>query len=161
MNDRFMNGFIAGVIANMPVLALDMLAGVLRIDKSDYIHFVSILAYQSRNLDIGETLFAIAVQTVFAGVLGVIFNYLILYIEKRYFYSKALIYGAILWFSIYSLDVVFKIEDVVKPNFKTALTHCVLSLLWGFLMAFVLRFLVEKQDARDRDGLDIQDQNPL
>ncbi|TCL65924.1 hypothetical protein EDC14_101654 [Hydrogenispora ethanolica] len=141
MKDRFMNGYVAGVVADIPIVILDMLSGLFHLDKFDYIHFVTIFAFSERNPNIWETLFALMIQLFFAGVLGVAFSYLLPHISERYFYSKGLIWGVLVWFMIYAVDIIFKIEDGLKMDFRTAVTHFILSVIWGWLMAWMLKRL--------------------
>lgn len=141
MGDRFMNGFVAGLIADLPAILIDGLAGLLRLDKLNLIHFVSILAYEGKKLSFWETVFTTAIQLLFAGILGVVFAYLLPLIKKEYYYAKAVIYAVSIWFFIYAIDVVFKIHDVAKPDFPTSLVHSNVALIWGLGMAWILQRL--------------------
>ncbi len=147
MKDRFMNGFLAGVVANIPVFILDFSATLLKIDKLDFLHFVSILAFGDLKPDLWESIFSFFVQSMFAGIAGAILNYFIKSVTEKYYYVKSLIFGAMLWFSIYSVDIFFKIEDRVGIDFKTAVVHYLLSIIWGILAAWMIKWL-EKNEFR-------------
>jgi hypothetical protein len=148
MKDRFMNGFVAGVIADLPVIVLDFLASKLKLDKLDFKDFVSILAFAEPKPDFGESIFASIVQCLFAGVIGVAFNYFIKLVKKEYYYIKAFIFGAMIWFIIYAVDIFFKIEDRVGTDFKTSVVHYGLSILWGIITAWTIQWL----EKRERQG---------
>lgn len=146
MKDRFMNGFVAGLIANIPVVILDFLASHFNLDKLDYIHFVSLLAFDDMSLNVWEFIFAFIIQSLFAGIMGIFFAYLIKLIRERYYYVKALVYSAFTWFAIYAVDIIFTIEDKAKIDFKTAVVHYLLSIIWGITMAWIVKWLEKKTD---------------
>jgi ABC-type branched-subunit amino acid transport system permease subunit len=149
MKDKFMNGFIAGALANIPVAILDFLATWSNLDELDFINYVSILAFGEPKPDLWESIFAFLVQFMFAGVMGVIFNYFIKAVTEKYYYIKSFIYGAIIWFVIYAVDIFFKIEDKAKIDFKTSVSHYTLSVIWGIAVAWVLKWLEKKESERE------------
>jgi ABC-type branched-subunit amino acid transport system permease subunit len=153
MKDKFMNGFIAGVLANIPVAIFDFLATRLNLDKLDFTNYVSILAFGEPKPDLWESIFACIVQFMFAGVMGVIFNYFIKEVTEKYYYIKSFIYGAIVWFVIYAVDIFFKIEDKAKIDFKTSVSHYTLSVIWGIAAAWVLKWLEKKESEREVSDL--------
>lgn len=146
MQDRFMNGFIAGLIGNIPAIILDVIAGIINLDKIDYTHFVSILLFDDRILSVWEYVFSLSIQFSFAGILGVLFTYFIIAVKEKYYYIKAVIFGGIIvWFSIYAIDIVFSIHEKAKIDFSTSIVHFFIALIWAVVMAWTFAWLEKRE----------------
>jgi len=146
MKDRFMNGFAAGVLADVPVVIIDALAGLFNLDKLDFVHFASILAFDDMQLNIWEYVFTTILQFSFAGLLGVIFAYLIPVIKEKYYYFKAVIFSSgIVWFSVYAIDHFFKIEKKAEIDFMTSVVHYLISIIWAVIMAWIYKWLEKRE----------------
>jgi uncharacterized membrane protein YagU involved in acid resistance len=139
-----MNGFIAGIIANIPILILDKTVSFFKLEKVDYEHFAAVLAFHGKIDSIGKLLFGLTVELMFAGFLGIAFAYLIKTVTSRYFYLKGAIFGAFIWFVIYAIDVFFKIPEILEIDFAASVSHYIGSILWGVGSAWTFEYLKKR-----------------
>lgn len=146
MKDRYMNGFIAGMIGNIPTIILDVIASIFDLDKYDFTHFVSILIFDKIKLSSPEYAFSLFLEFLFAGVLGVLFTYYIFLVKENYYFIKAAIFGGlIIWFSLYSIDIFFSIQEKTNPDFSTVVVHFLISIIWGLATSWIFAWLEKRE----------------
>ena len=118
MNDRFTQGFIAGIIGWLPqtIFTLTMFYG-FHLIKLRYFDFAAVLAFSHKPQGLLQTLVSVLIAMAFLGMLGVGFSMLIKVISCQNILLKGSLYGAVGWFTIYSIVTIFKIKDLYPIDF--------------------------------------------
>ena len=148
MNDRFTRGLMAGLIAWIPTGIFNYLAFHFKFSTLVYSDFAAVFMYGRKSLNLSEALFSLVATAGFIATLGAIFAYLVKGITSKYLWLKGLLYGEALWFIIYAITVLFKVPQIEKIPFKTALSNSIGSLIWGLLLAYSLSWLNQRIENR-------------
>ncbi|HEX3047444.1 MAG TPA: hypothetical protein VHY08_22015 [Bacillota bacterium] len=146
MNDRFTQGFIAGVIGWIPqeLFTLIMFYGFHNV-KFRYHDFAALIAFNYKPNNIWDTIFAELLVIIFVGFLGAGFSMLIKTIHSANLHFKGWAYGVIWWFMIYCAITLFTIKGIYQTiDSKTALINLIAACIWGVCMARVFLFLNRK-----------------
>lgn len=143
MNDRFTQGFIAGVIGWFPqeLFTLVMFYG-FRTVRFRYHDFAALIAFNYKPNSIWDTIFAELLVVIFVGFLGAGFSMLIKTICSVNFHFKGWAYGVFWWFIIYCAITLFTIKGIYETiDSKTALINFIAASIWGVGMARAFLFL--------------------
>ncbi|MHB9094878.1 MAG: hypothetical protein ACYC21_09400 [Eubacteriales bacterium] len=140
LNDRFTRGFLAGIIATIPSIMVN-LAGHYYYHTMLYQDFANILIYGHLTSPLINKVLASFATFLFMGVLGGLFAFLIKWGSSKNIAFKGIIYGAFTWFSIYAIIVLFKVPEFMHIPFKTAFVNFMGGSLWGITLGYVLRWL--------------------
>lgn len=131
MKDRFVRGFIAGIIAWAPTFVLNWGAYYFHLATLRWSDFTGILLYGHKPGNFLENLFALAGVIFFLAILGVGFAYLVTAISSSHCVFKGLVYGVTLWFAFYVVTLLFKVPYLTKIPFKTAFFNSLGASIWG------------------------------
>ncbi len=88
-----------------------------------------------------EGLFAFFMQLLWAGLLGIIFAYLIPQITSRGYMLKGAIFGILAGFIIYAIPTLFQIPFLKDHSLATATANHLGGLIWGLTTARTLYWL--------------------
>lgn len=137
--DRFLTGFVAGFIAGIPMNIVSYIMFKLNIAHITFVDWAGIVIYGNRPQELSTTIFALLVQLIFAGMLGVIFAYLVagIFNSKNYLF-KGWVFAFASWFIIYSLAVIMKISQVTQIPLGTAITDFAGATVYGLTLAETL-----------------------
>lgn len=145
MKDRFMNGLIAGIIAGIFALIIDLFfVDVLKFGKLRFWDFSSILLFGNKPQSFWQTLLGILGHIGFSGIGGVIYAYLIRLITSKYLYIKGIVFGLSIWFSAYTTTYMLKVPYLKDISFETSVADYISSLFYGLILTYVLVKLVNK-----------------
>ncbi len=134
MDDRFVNGFIAGILAFLITTPLAFAAKHFNLIDLKFSDFAGILSLGKIPETLAERLFGSAVDAMVSAALGIIFAYLVPYIGSKYLLFKGWFYAGTIWYLYYpTISVVFL--DEVNINVKTALINAIFAGLFGIVMA--------------------------
>ncbi|WP_157872759.1 hypothetical protein [Desulfoscipio gibsoniae] len=102
------------------------------------------MIYGDKPVTIFATILALFAQLLFAGIMGIIFAYLIKLINSRDILFKGAIWGIGSSFILYAVPVIFKIADLTTTSVLTTFSHFIGTTLWGLVLAQVLHWLNDK-----------------
>lgn len=148
--DRFTKGFIGGALAGITMVIPNYLLYVLDINRLRYLDWAAVLIYGSKPNTIGETVFAEMGHIFFAGLLGIIFVFLIPKLfSSSNFYTKSLIYSIFVWFGVYTLAIMFKLPFLTpfltKVTLGSAVSNLFGAITYGLVIAWILSTFFEKE----------------
>lgn len=144
LNDRLMRGILAGTLAYIPTWIFNHFALYFKITKINFADFASFVIFGAPDKTNFETWFARFGTMFFLGLCGALFVLLVPHISSRYFYFKAWFYAAGLWFLIFAITKLFKIDGFTKVDASSALSNLIGASIWGLATAFVLKYLNRK-----------------
>ena len=91
--DRYIRGFIAGIIGGIVLDILDVTSNLLGIDEMTYFDWAGILIIGSEPAKFGEYLISVFTQLFLCGLLGIIFAYMIPKVTSKNYLLK----GVFIW----------------------------------------------------------------
>jgi hypothetical protein len=106
----------------------------LHLTKLRYLDFAAVLTFNHLPKWWGEVLLAEAVVLIFLGVLGIGFSMLLKGISSKNIYFKGWLYGVFMWFVIYAVITMYKLEHIYPVDTKTALCSLISALIWSIGM---------------------------
>ena len=139
MKDRFMAGFISGVIGGTIASLIDIfLVNNLSFGTTRYIDFASVIELGKTVEGWGEAIFAQLGQSLFSGFLGIGYAYLLKWTGGNYPKSKALIYAAGTWFLIFASVRIGRIPNLPKNvPLSTSMENYIAALIFGLITSYV------------------------
>ncbi len=145
MKDKLTNGFIQGLIAGIVSSIADLImVNWLKFGDIRFLDYAGTHIYGFKPETFGEQIFAQLVQFIFTGLLGIIFVYLIDKVKQRNILFKGLIYGITVWFLIFNITILFKLEPLDQISFVCALENFIASLIFGAVIAIAYAVLSKK-----------------
>lgn len=145
MEDRFTNGFIAGLIGGVIMSILDVISYFLGIVEVLYSDWGSVLVLGYRHATVAEVLIGQASQLFFAAINGILFAYLIAIISNRYYYFKGCVFGLTVWFGSYVITLLYKVSPLIPIKPDTVISNIVTASVYGLVLAGVLQWLSVRQ----------------
>ena len=80
------------------------------------------------------------IQIIWDGFLGAIFAHLLIKISSKGIMIKATLYGALLWFFIRSIAVLFRLNPlIIGQTFPGRLSNLLGAVLWGIVLGYLLQ----------------------
>lgn len=137
MKDRFVRGLIAGILAGIPTMIVNLVIYGLHLTTLRFLDFGVIFLYGRRITGLRETIFAGFITLMFYGGLGIFYAYLITWLRNSHYWLKSLVYGAGTWFIIYAITLLYKVPNLIYIPFKTAVSNFIVACLWGLLLGLV------------------------
>jgi len=147
--DRFTKGFIGGAIAGVAMVIPNYLLYLLNFNRLRYLDWAAVLIYGSKPNTIWETIFAEIGHIFFAGLLGIIFVYLIPnLISSSNLYIKGLIFSIFVWFGVYSLAIMFQMPFLSKVPLGSAVSNLLGAITYGLVITWSISALFNKEKIR-------------
>lgn len=134
MNDRFVNGFFAGIIAAFVTGPLGFAAKHFNWAELQFADFAGLLSLGKVPHTLAENIFATAVDTMVSGALGIVFAYLVPFIGSGYLLFKGWFLTGAFWYIYYPLITIVALEDITI-NVQTHAINAFLAGLFGLVMA--------------------------
>ncbi|MEJ6949854.1 hypothetical protein [Natronospora cellulosivora (SeqCode)] len=138
MQDRFVNGFLSGIIAFLITTPISFILVHYELVSRSFADFAAILSLQRFPETLAEILFGILVEAMTSAVWAVIFAYIVLFIGSKHLWFKGFVYAGSFWY-IYVLMIFFLKE--VEFNVQTGLLNGLLAGFWGIVMAIAFGWL--------------------
>jgi uncharacterized membrane protein YagU involved in acid resistance len=141
MKDRFYNGFISGLLGGVVPFAFNYGSHALGFSTLVWADFMGAFIMGKRPENILEMVFFVGVQFVFLGLLGAIFALILPLITSKHYLFKGALYGATVWFIVFSFPYLLQLPDLAFVPLRTSVTHVISAALWGITLAFILKRL--------------------
>ncbi len=143
MKDKFLVGFIAGVIGAMSAAVISIPLYMLKLNKLLLIDYAAILITGKKPQGALEFTFGMLLHWGFSGAAGILFSYLINheFITNKNLWLKGWMFGLGLWFTINILTTIFKVEGLSVVPVGTAIINALASSLFGIVMALMFNWL--------------------
>jgi len=140
--DRFFRGFIAGIGGGIVMNVWSLFSyHVLNFSDRRYLDWTSAILFGHLPRSVPEAAYALVIQILWVGLLGILFAYLVPAITSRGYLFKGAIYGLLLGFIIYAVTTIFRLPDLTSFNLATVMSNHFGGLIWGLTMAYVLHRL--------------------
>lgn len=151
LNDRLTQGFIAGVAGWLPqMLFMQPMYWIFKLIKLQYLDYGAYLSFNHRPEGLSQFLFSEFTVVLFLGFLGVLFSMLIKIISSANLIFKGWLYGALLWFIIFSIFSLFKVNGVYGViDYNTAIINLIGASIYGIGMSWTLLFLNGKYGVKN------------
>lgn len=146
LQDRLVAGFIAGAAGGIVMNIYIQLAWFFNLTQVRYVDWASVLLYGHRPHGVGDAVFAQIVQVIFAGILGILFAYLILAISSRHYLLRGAIFGFAAFFLIYGATLLFELHEVIPLELPTVAVDFAGAGIFGLVLAETLHLLDKKVD---------------
>lgn len=149
MEDRFLRGYIAGILSGITMALLDYLLFMFGISETRYLDLVAIifLGY------VPDTIFGQAVAQIIqlghAALVGITFVYLTSIIGAKHLIFKGATYGAIVWFSTFGICSLFKVALFYQSTPANLMSKLATSAVWGIAAALTLIWLERYDTAQE------------
>jgi hypothetical protein len=144
LKDRFTRGFISGVAGWPPEITFISTMYKLHLTKLRYLDFAALLTFNHKPQGWAEIVLAEVVVLIFLGVLGIGFSMLLKVISSKNIYFKGWLYGTFMWFAIYAVMTMYKLEHIYPVDTKTALYSLISASIWSIGMTWTYGFLNRK-----------------
>lgn len=142
MKDRFTRGFTAGVLAGIITSVWNLLSyHLLHMSNLRFLDFAAVFIFGNTAMTIWEMLLSLVGTIIFFGFLGSVFIYLITLITSENLIFKSFLFGIAVWFVSYAISILFKLPELEKVTFLTALSNFFGSSIYGICLGFSLKIL--------------------
>lgn len=153
MRDKFTRGFIAGVTSGLVANIASLLFGLLGLTTLRFADWTAIIVLgQTPPFSTAEILFALAVNIGFTGILGIVFIYLVPLIKITNLLFKGWLFSTFIWFFIYVVASLFKVEGTMSIPLTTALANVATTSIYGLVLAQVSEKEFVKNIASEQAG---------
>ena len=143
MRDRFYYGFLAGVIAGIPMVLFNLFSYyVLHLASIRYLDWMSVLMYGNFPLNEFDSVLAQILHFGFLGVLGILFAYFIPLVTSRHYLFKGWLYSMCVLTFTYSLMVLYKVPRLVIIEPYTVFSNLISSSIFGLILAEAIKRIV-------------------
>ena len=142
LKDAFTKGFLAGAIANIPSVIVDLaLVKGIGFGQTTYADFAAVLVYGHRPEGLFSFIFAQLVQWFFSALMGAVFAYWIESTHKAYLNFKGIVFGLTLWFLAYVLAIAYRLPTLSKVTLDSSIEHYIAAFIYGISLAVVYQRL--------------------
>lgn len=140
--DRFFRGLIAGIIGGILMNLWTLVAlFVLNWEIIRFVDWAAIILFGDLPRSHLQGLFALWMQLLWSGLLGVGFAFLIPHVTSQGYLIKAAFYGVIVGFFSYAMPTLLQMPILARHSFATVFSNHVGGLIWGLVMAYTLGWL--------------------
>jgi hypothetical protein len=142
IKDRLTRGFIAGLIAGIPMNILSYIFFRLGFTELRFVDWVYILLLERMvQPTISSHAFALITHLMFTGILGIIFAYFIKSVSTENYYFKGWLFSVTVWFLSYLGSTLFPVFKFIITSVKTPATNLVSATVFGLVLAWALKWL--------------------
>ncbi len=140
--DRFLRGLIAGIVGGIAMNLWTVIAvSVFNWQILRFIDWAAIILYGSLPNSHTEGLFALVMQILWSGTLGIIFAFLIPYVTSSKLLIKGAVFGLIVGFITYAIPTILQMPVLKEHSLITVVSNHIGGAIWGLTMAQTLRWL--------------------
>ncbi|KJS76102.1 MAG: hypothetical protein JL56_06045 [Desulfotomaculum sp. BICA1-6] len=141
MKDRLLRGFMAGVAGGVVMDVFNLASYYLGIAELRFLDWSALVIYGAKPISIAETVFALIAHLIFTGILGIIFAYLLTLITSTNYLLRGALFGSTMWFLLYGISLMYKIEGTVPLHVDTAASDLISAVIFGLVLAETLHRL--------------------
>ncbi|MEW6182613.1 MAG: hypothetical protein AB1500_05465 [Bacillota bacterium] len=140
--DRFFRGLVAGIAGGVLMNVWDLTTYyLLGLPILRYLDWASVILFGDLPQTHFQAGYALIVQILWVGLLGVVFAYALPQTTSRGYLLKGAFYGIILGFFVYAIPVLLETQYLSDFTTATVLANHSGGLLWGLTLAQTLRRL--------------------
>jgi hypothetical protein len=137
MKDKLTLGFIEGTIAGVVSSLSDLImVDWIKFGKIRFLDFAGVHLFGFKPETLGEKMFAQVAEIFFTGLLGIIFVYWIDKVKRENILFKGFVFGNTIWFILYSINILYKIEPLKKLSLESSIENYLGSLIFGLVLGF-------------------------
>lgn len=145
MHDRFLRGFVSGVIGGIIMNLASLVFYLSRLTNLPFWEWAAIIVLGKQPANTYDLILTLASHLFFTGILGIIFAYLLLLFNPAFLLFKGVVYALTIWFFIYGLTLLFKVKGTVPINYSTALCNITGAILYGLTLSTLLLFFERRR----------------
>jgi len=146
--DRFYRGFVAGMVAAIPLNAWSFFSyHILGLTQRRLLDWAGMMVFGVLPRTAVQVVLALFMQLVWSGLRGIFFVYLLRSIGSQGLIGKAVIFSVIVSFLEESIVVLFKVPNLVRTTTGTLISTLVGAVMWGAVLALLLRRLDTEAEA--------------
>ncbi|WP_243152943.1 YqhR family membrane protein [Sporotomaculum syntrophicum] len=144
-SDRLTRGFLAGLVGGILMDIISYISLKLKIADLHHSDWPAIILFGHQPTNTIEAVFALLIQLIFVGFLGILFTYLVtgLFSNENYLF-KGWLFGVISWFIIYVITFLAKIPELAPLDTGTAITDFIAGSVYGLVLAETIHRLENK-----------------
>lgn len=143
--DRLTRGFYAGLGAGVLQDGWSFLSYALGLTTLRMADWSAIVIFgRGGPFSMGELFFSFIGHLIWCGFLGIVFVYLIPYVTHQHLTLKGLLFGWLVWFFIYGITLLFKVEPTLNLPLKTPVSDLIGASIYGLVLAWVVNKITEK-----------------
>lgn len=141
MRDRVLIGFVSGLLGGIGTDIVNWILFSLGYTEVRFLEWASAVFLGHLPVNTAEIIALQATQTIWDGLLGILFVVLIPLIEPDHLIFKGLMYSIFLFLTFRAISVLFDLVYLNDLPLNAFLSNVLCSIVWGVLTAFfILRF---------------------
>ncbi|WP_285716244.1 hypothetical protein [Pelosinus sp. IPA-1] len=139
LKDKFTRGFFSGVAGGLAANVVSLFFGFINFTTLRFADWTGIIIFgHTPPFSTGEILFSLTANIGFTGFLGIVFTYLIPLIKNTNLLFKGWVFSTFIWFFIYSVTALFKVEGTMPLPLNTAIANVATTSIYGLVLAATL-----------------------
>lgn len=138
-DDRVVRGFLSGVLAGIPMLVLDVISGYIGFAEILYRDWAASLVLGYLPHTTFEKIIGHVGHLFFAGTLGILFSYFLVFTTLRAKVFKGALFSLIVWFSVHVIVSLFHFAPLLIIPPATSASDAVTALVYGVVLANILQ----------------------
>lgn len=140
--DRFTRGLIAGITGGVAMNLWTVFAVfVLQLEILRFVDWAGMILYGNLPRSHVEGSFALLMQILWSGILGVAFAFMFAQVSSQRYYLKGAVFGIITGFITYAVPTVLQMPVLSEHSFATVASNHTGGLIWGLVTAKTLHVL--------------------
>ena len=146
MRDRFYWGFIAGLIAGIPMVLFNLFSYYyLRLTEIRHLDWMSIFLYGQLPQNTFDIILAQLVHFGFLALLGITFAYFVPLVSSRHYLFKGWIFSLTIFGIIYAVTLIYQVPGLILIQPYTVTSNLISSSIFGITLAEVTKRIVSTQ----------------
>ncbi|MGF7186806.1 putative membrane protein [Desulfitispora alkaliphila] len=138
MEDRFVQGSIAGLIAGIAMNIVNLiLVMVFSFGEDLLVNYAAEMLLGSTPGFLFEYIISFVAHIVWTMLLGILFAYMILIVDSSYMLYKSWFFSITTWFLLYSVGILFEVPLLEVTSVSTATSNMITSSVYGLLLGYI------------------------
>jgi len=139
--DRLLRGALAGIISSLFMLAWNLFSYyILHFAKVTWLESLSQLVLGQPPKDILDFLAAFGSLIIWNGFLGGFFVSFIIPERSGSYLGRAVCFGYVIWFFLYSLGTLYKIETFHIASPVTVFSNWIAVMIYGIVLGWITKW---------------------